>query len=186
MSSSTILIWSHKFLTSATLCEELSPCQIWENCRLPLISMGNLVIFVVGLLDNWLVKVTETFTDILNYYVLQTTADKFAVHEKMYVVKKYLNAFNPHHLAISKFAKWVSVFTGDQDIHPDLFFKSGQMSLKVHKWSCVGENNWCKNGFPVVSLAFSEMLSLHIKYSYVITFSSKGQEVDYTVTDVPR
>ena len=52
--------------------------------------MGNLVIFVVGLLDNWLVKVTETFTDILNYYVLQMTANKFAVHEKVYVVKKYL------------------------------------------------------------------------------------------------
>ena len=69
---------------------ELSPCQIWEKCRLSLISMGNLVIFVVGLLGNWLVKVTETFTDILNYYVLQTTANKFAVHEKVYVVKKYL------------------------------------------------------------------------------------------------
>ena len=52
--------------------------------------MGNLVIFVVGLLSNWLVKVTETFTDILNYYVLQTTANKFATHEKMYVVKKYI------------------------------------------------------------------------------------------------
>ena len=51
--------------------------------------MGNLVIFVVGLLDNWLVKVTETFTDILNYYVLQTTANKFAVHEKVYVVKYF-------------------------------------------------------------------------------------------------
>ena len=55
--------------------------------------MGNLVIFVVGLLDNWLVKVTETFTDILNYYVLQTTANKFAVHEKVYVVSKYLKFF---------------------------------------------------------------------------------------------
>ena len=42
--------------------------------------------FVVGLLNNWLVKVTETFTDILNYYVLQMTANKFGV----YVVKKYL------------------------------------------------------------------------------------------------
>ena len=39
---------------------------------------------------KWLVKVTETFTDILNYYVLQANADKFAVHEKVYVVKKYL------------------------------------------------------------------------------------------------
>ena len=53
--------------------------------------MGNLVIFVVGLLDNWLVKVTETFTDILNYYVLQTTANKFTVHEKVCVVQNYLN-----------------------------------------------------------------------------------------------
>ena len=53
--------------------------------------MENLVIFIVGLLDNWLVKVTETFTDILNYYVLQMTTNKFAVHEKVYVVKKYLN-----------------------------------------------------------------------------------------------
>ena len=53
---------------------------------------GNLVIFVVGLLNNWLVKVAETFTDILNYYVLQTTANKFAVHVKVYVVKKYLNS----------------------------------------------------------------------------------------------
>ena len=53
--------------------------------------MGNLVIFVVGLLKNWMVKVTETFTDILNYYVLQTTANKFAVYVKVYVVKKYLN-----------------------------------------------------------------------------------------------
>ena len=54
--------------------------------------MGNLVIFVVGLLNNWLVKVAETFTDILNYYVLQTTANKFAVHVKVYVVKKYLKS----------------------------------------------------------------------------------------------
>ena len=54
--------------------------------------MGNLVNFVVGLLDNWLVKVTETFTDILNDYVLQTTASNFAVHEKVYVVSKYLKA----------------------------------------------------------------------------------------------
>ena len=53
-------------------------------------SIGNLVIFAVGLLDNWMVKVTETFTEILNYYVLQTTANKFAVHEKVYVVSKYL------------------------------------------------------------------------------------------------
>ena len=53
--------------------------------------MGNLVIFVVGLLNNWLVKVTETFTDIMDYYVLQTTANKFAAHVKVYVVKKYLN-----------------------------------------------------------------------------------------------
>ena len=53
--------------------------------------MRNLVIFVVGLLNNWLVKVAETFTDIFNYHVLQTTANKFAVHEKVYVVKKYLN-----------------------------------------------------------------------------------------------
>ena len=53
--------------------------------------MGNLVIFVVGLVNNWLVKATETFTVILNYYVLQTAANKFAVHVKVYVVKKYLN-----------------------------------------------------------------------------------------------
>ena len=52
--------------------------------------MGNLVIFVVGLLNNWLGKVTETFTDNLNYYVLQMTANKFALHEKVCVVKKYL------------------------------------------------------------------------------------------------
>ena len=53
--------------------------------------MGNLVIFVVELLNNWLVKVTETFTDILDYYVLQMTANKFVVYGKVYVVKKYLN-----------------------------------------------------------------------------------------------
>ena len=52
-------------------------------------SMGNLVIFVMRLLNNWLV--IETFTNILNYYVLQTTANKFAVYVKVYVVKKYLN-----------------------------------------------------------------------------------------------
>ena len=52
--------------------------------------MENLVIFVVGLLDNWMVKVTKTFTDILKYYVLQTNANKSAVHEKVYVVSKYL------------------------------------------------------------------------------------------------
>ena len=43
--------------------------------------MGILVIFVVWLLNNWLVDVAETFTDNLKcyeYYVLQTTADKFA------------------------------------------------------------------------------------------------------------
>ena len=39
-------------------------------------SMVNLVIFVVRLLNNWLVKVAKTFTDILNYYVLQMTANK--------------------------------------------------------------------------------------------------------------
>ena len=54
--------------------------------------MGNLVIFAVRLLNNWLVKVTETFIDILNYYVLQMTANKFAVYWKVYVVKKYLNS----------------------------------------------------------------------------------------------
>ena len=53
--------------------------------------MGNLVIFVMQLLNNWLVKVTESFTNILNYNVLQTTAYKFAVYVKVYVVKKYLN-----------------------------------------------------------------------------------------------
>ena len=35
-------------------------------------------IFVVWLLNNGLVKVAETFTDILKYYILQLTADKFA------------------------------------------------------------------------------------------------------------
>ena len=50
--------------------------------------MGNLVIFVMQLLNNWLVKVTETFTNVLNYYVLHTTANKFAVSIKVYVVKK--------------------------------------------------------------------------------------------------
>ena len=55
--------------------------------------MGKLVIFIVGLLNNWVVKVTETFTDILNYYVLQMTANKFGVYVKVYVVKKYLNVF---------------------------------------------------------------------------------------------
>ena len=40
--------------------------------------MGNLVIFGVWLLNNWLVNVAETFTNILKYYVLQTTANKFA------------------------------------------------------------------------------------------------------------
>ena len=44
----------------------------------------------MGLLNNWLVKVTETITDILNFYVLQMTANKFAVYVKVYVVKKYL------------------------------------------------------------------------------------------------
>ena len=34
-------------------------------------------------------KVTETFTDILNYYILQTTANKFAVYVKVYAIKKY-------------------------------------------------------------------------------------------------
>ena len=40
--------------------------------------MESLVIFAVWLLNNWLVKFAETFTDILNYYVLQMTANKFA------------------------------------------------------------------------------------------------------------
>ena len=53
--------------------------------------MGNLVIFVVGLLNNQLLKVPETFTDILNYYVLQMIANKFVVYIKVYVVKRYLN-----------------------------------------------------------------------------------------------
>ena len=53
--------------------------------------MGNLVIFIVELLNNQLLRVTETFTDILNYYVLQMTANKFGVYVKVYVVKKYLN-----------------------------------------------------------------------------------------------
>ena len=52
--------------------------------------MGKLVIFVMRLLNNSLVKVTETFTNILNYYVLQTTANKIAAYVIMYVVKKYL------------------------------------------------------------------------------------------------
>ena len=40
--------------------------------------MANLVIFVVWLLNNWLVKVAETFTDILKYYILQMIANEFA------------------------------------------------------------------------------------------------------------
>ena len=94
MSSSTILIWSYKFLTSATLCELLRTFTMpnLRNADYHWFLWENLVIFVVGLLNNWLVKVTETFTDILNYYVLQTTANKFAVYAKMYVVKKYLKS----------------------------------------------------------------------------------------------
>ena len=38
----------------------------------------NLVIFVVWLLNNWLVNVAESLTDVLKY-VLQTTANKFAM-----------------------------------------------------------------------------------------------------------
>ena len=45
---------------------------------IPLISMGNLINFVVWLLNNWLVNVVETFTDILKYYGLHTIANKFA------------------------------------------------------------------------------------------------------------
>ena len=40
--------------------------------------MENLVICLVLLLNNWLVNDTETFTDILKYYVLQMIANKFA------------------------------------------------------------------------------------------------------------
>ena len=57
--------------------------------------MGNLVIFVMRLLNNWLVKVNKTFTNILNYYVLQMTANKFAVYLKVYAVKKYLKRSTP-------------------------------------------------------------------------------------------
>ena len=44
-----------------------------------LISMENLASFVVRLLNNWLVNVGKTFTDILQHYVLQMSANKFAV-----------------------------------------------------------------------------------------------------------
>ena len=46
---------------------------------MPLISKGNFAIFVVWSLNNWLVNVAETFTDVLKYYVLQTIANKFAM-----------------------------------------------------------------------------------------------------------
>ena len=35
-------------------------------------------------------NVVETFTDILNYYVLQMTDNKFAIQINLYVVKTYL------------------------------------------------------------------------------------------------
>ena len=40
--------------------------------------MGNLVIFVVWLLNNRLENVAEIFATILKYYVLQMTANQFA------------------------------------------------------------------------------------------------------------
>ena len=76
--------------------QAVSPCQIWENCRLPLISMGNLVIFVVWLLNNRLVNVAETLTDILKERVPWTTVNKFVNKMKVYVVSKYLNRYNTY------------------------------------------------------------------------------------------
>ena len=46
--------------------------------QITMISMANFLIFVVRFLNNWLVNVAETLTDILKYYVLQTTTNEFA------------------------------------------------------------------------------------------------------------
>ena len=51
---------------------------IMANLRkMEIITDFNLVIFVVWLLINRMVNVTETFTDILKHYFLQTNAIKF-------------------------------------------------------------------------------------------------------------
>ena len=60
-----------------------SLCQIWAKWRLPLISMEIWVIFVVWLLINWLVNVTETFRDILNIMFFKRSSYVC----KVYVVK---------------------------------------------------------------------------------------------------
>ena len=62
MNDSVVSIWSQVFLTYAT--------KSWEKC---ILSSGNFVIFEVWLVNNWLMNVAETFTDILKYYVLQIT-----------------------------------------------------------------------------------------------------------------
>ena len=49
-----------------------------RKCRLPLISIGTLVIFGMWLLIIHMVNVAETFPDILKLYFLQMNVVKFA------------------------------------------------------------------------------------------------------------
>ena len=102
--------------------------------------MGNLVIFVVGLLNSWLVKVAETFTDILNYYVLQTTANKFAMYVKLYVVKKYLKF--DHGIAL-----WLPI-----DPRKCFDFDSVKNRLFWNEYACSKPKYYCENAQGMCAL----------------------------------
>ena len=64
-----LFIWSHKFLTSV-ICEVLKSFEINADYHW----------FLWELLNKWVVNAAETFTDIFNHYVLQTTANKCVKH----------------------------------------------------------------------------------------------------------
>ena len=75
-----IFIWGSMFSTSTALCnsKKVSPCHIWDKWRLPLISMETWVIFVVWLLNNWLMNVAETFKGVLKHHFLPMNVVQFA------------------------------------------------------------------------------------------------------------
>ena len=80
----------HMFLTSTKFSEVLRNFTMPNLRKMEIIIdfSGNLVIFAVSLLNNWLVNVVETFTDILEYYIYSSNDCRYIC--KVYVVKKYL------------------------------------------------------------------------------------------------
>ena len=67
----------YHFKYSVTFEKKVSPSQIWEKMKLPLISRDNCAIFVVRLLINWLVNVAQNSIIVLHYFHQVTCVKSF-------------------------------------------------------------------------------------------------------------